>query len=183
MTEQKQVCLQSKPPNTGKSFGGYQSCHLVTSTLSHYCLCCLIAFILLCYGENHPTENDSSYNFREVQLQFQTSPQKLIIKQGFPARCAASAMPSGYLPQNTLSRQQTDEHPEKPWSWDPAKQLIELVTQKSSKRGVNARNFLKPPKNKKHIYTWKPNLKEEVINSQLYLDVLLWGFEIKNAIH
>lgn len=102
-----------------------------------------------------------------MQLQFQTSPQKWINKQGFPAQHAASAMPSGYLPENTLSRQQTDEHPEKAWSWDPAKQLIELVTQKGSKRGVSARNFLKAPKNKKHICTCKPNLKEEVINGQL----------------
>lgn len=102
-----------------------------------------------------------------MQLEFQTSPQKWIIKQGFPAQQAASAMPSGRLPENTLYRQQTDEHPENAWSWDPAKQLIELVTQKCSKRGVNAKSFLKPPKNKNHICTCKPNLKEEVIDSQL----------------
>lgn len=63
--KQKQDCLQSKSPNTGKALEGTgQSCHLVTSTFSHSCLCCSGAFILLCYSKNH---------HRELQLQLQGS--------------------------------------------------------------------------------------------------------------
>lgn len=123
--------------------GTHRGCHQVISALSHYCLCCLIAFIPLHRGEKQHKENNSSYNFREVQ--FQTTPRNWIIKQGFPAQCTAFAVPSGYLPESTLSRQQADEHPEKAGSWDPAKQLIELVTQnkkkKGSKRGCQRQKF------------------------------------------
>lgn len=142
MAEHKHDCLQSKPPTLEKALEGTsQSCHLVTNTLSHYYLCCWIAFILLCCGENHCTENKSSHTFREIKLQFQTSPQKWIIKQGFWAQHTAFVMPSGSLPENTLSRQQTEEHPEKTWSWDPAKQLIELVTQKKQQKGCQCQIF------------------------------------------
>lgn len=41
-----------------------------------------------------------------------------ITTKGFPAQCTAFAVPPGCPPERTLSRQQTDEHPEKAGSWD-----------------------------------------------------------------
>lgn len=80
-----------------KSFGRYQSqlssCY--QHVLSFLSLVLVISFF---YVTVKTIIENSSYNFRGVQLQFQSSYQNWIIKEGFPAQCTASAIPSGYLP-------------------------------------------------------------------------------------
>lgn len=116
-----------------------ESCHQVSSVLSHYCLCCLIAFILLWRKPSYRAQLQFYPQGPAISEQPSELPQRASQPNAQPLQCPRAVLQSAPSPDNRLTNILRKQGAE-----TPAKQLTELVTQKGSRRGTDARNFHKP---------------------------------------